>query len=391
MRTGWGSNDTYALLDVGPLGHGHQHQDSLNLVLMPYGRYMLWDGGGGQYQQDIFRTYAIGTFNHNTVVIDNLPQKRDTSTGDGMGTGSPDTPSPVWQTSSDFDYIQGSYIDGYGNITYNVASHHREVLFIKGAQQIFVVVDRLLPNDANEHLYTVIWNLKTTNTSTENALKAVLSQDYNVGNLAVVPLASVSATNVSRHVAENNGNTLWGWDVSRNSPFNIPDTALLHERKAAGIQYFVTLLVPLPPSRSVPSSSVSSTKQTDQFTYSVTFSSGTVLDIKLSQNSTQGGMLVHFGDNAFYSPNYNATSSTPSTTTSSSSSTSSSPLLSTTGTESTGVSMYPSLLLLVLAHKERAQHRNTRRNHCDLQLMIFLEIFNKFFKGNISLNIKPIP
>jgi hypothetical protein len=47
------------------------------------------------------------------------------------------------------------------------------------------------------------------------------SQDAKVGNFAILPLASVSTTNVSKHVAEQDGSLLWGWDISRDAPYCI--------------------------------------------------------------------------------------------------------------------------------------------------------------------------
>ena len=57
-------------------------------------------------------------------------------------------------------------------------------------------------------------------------LQMFYSQDPKVGNVAILPLASVSSTTVTQHVAED-GNMLWGWDVTRAIPYCIPSSLLL--------------------------------------------------------------------------------------------------------------------------------------------------------------------
>ncbi len=79
MRSGWETDASYyAVLDAGPLGYGHVHQDKLNLVVWAWGRELLFDGGGGSYERSKWRAYATDTFGHNTVLVDGKPQRRQT-------------------------------------------------------------------------------------------------------------------------------------------------------------------------------------------------------------------------------------------------------------------------------------------------------------------------
>jgi hypothetical protein len=46
MLSGWGDDDLYACIDVGPFGYGHQHEDKLSLVVYAYGKELITDPSG---------------------------------------------------------------------------------------------------------------------------------------------------------------------------------------------------------------------------------------------------------------------------------------------------------------------------------------------------------
>ena len=76
MRSGWGADGNYLLFRVGPLGMNHQHQDSLGVTVWAYGRELIFDGGGGSNEKSKWRQWAISSFAHNTVVVDDMAQNR---------------------------------------------------------------------------------------------------------------------------------------------------------------------------------------------------------------------------------------------------------------------------------------------------------------------------
>eukprot|EP00026_Physarum_polycephalum_P003409 Phypoly_transcript_03420.p1 GENE.Phypoly_transcript_03420~~Phypoly_transcript_03420.p1 ORF type:complete len:546 (+),score=64.25 Phypoly_transcript_03420:786-2423(+) len=242
FRTGWGTNDTYALFDAAGLGAGHWHQDKLNFIIDSFGRHMLYDGGGGQYEQSKWRNYAIDTPSHNTILVDGQPQRRpNPSPSDPLGMGNPNTPVPIWQPSPIQDYAVGYYMDNYGSSP--IAQHRREVLFVKSPLQAFIVVDTLTPNDTKSHNYQVLWNILSTKYYNLSKYQLVATNDSEIPNLAVVALAV--NTSVASYIAVNTSTQILGWDVDRNPPFQIPALEVIHTKNGQGVQQFVSLLLPL--------------------------------------------------------------------------------------------------------------------------------------------------
>ncbi len=91
MRTGWDRAATVVYFDGGPAGRAHIHQDKLSVLLWSYGKEIIFDAGGGMYDNSRFREYDVSTFAHNTVLVDGLGQCRPRS---------PETWGPVdgaWQ------------------------------------------------------------------------------------------------------------------------------------------------------------------------------------------------------------------------------------------------------------------------------------------------------
>jgi hypothetical protein len=289
MRSGWGFTDNYALFDVAALGARHYHQDKLNLLIDAYGRRLLYDGGGGEYEDSKFRDFAIDTPSHNTVLVDGLPQRRTVTNADPLGYGNSKTPPPVWQTNATFDYAAGHYIDNFGSKP--IASHRREVLFSKKTIQLFVVVDTLVPTDTNRHNYTALWNLLSTKYEFD-ATHAVYTTDASKANLAVVPLLTTGLS-VAPYVAVNKSSELWGWDVDRNPPFQIPALEILHSKAGTGPQQIVTLLLPLMPNQAYP---IKSIKSSSPNIFLIIFDGANSVEVTIGPNN-DGGINVRYISN----------------------------------------------------------------------------------------------
>lgn len=241
MRSGWDTGACYAVLDAGPLGYSHVHQDKGNLVLWAWGRELLFDSGGGSYETSKFRTYATDTFGHNTVLVDNLPQRRQTKNRAANVSKAPIDAG--WKTTPAFDFAQSVYEDGYGTETDKIATHTRRILFVKGDVPFFVVSDVMAPSDSKDHTYQARWNLLTTATKTNEATRAVDTTDADKPNLVVVPLLSgVEVRSVSAQTEPE----VLGWHVRKDmDPQYVPATTVLHTKKGAGEQRLLTLLLPL--------------------------------------------------------------------------------------------------------------------------------------------------
>ncbi|MBN1641006.1 MAG: alginate lyase family protein, partial [Anaerolineae bacterium] len=76
MRTDWSPDALWALVDGGPFGYGHQHEDKGNVLLHAYGRLLLAEGGNYAYDSSEMRRYVLSTRAHNTIRVDGQDQNR---------------------------------------------------------------------------------------------------------------------------------------------------------------------------------------------------------------------------------------------------------------------------------------------------------------------------
>jgi len=254
MRSGWERDACYLGFDFGPVGYRHAHQDKLNLVLWSYGRQILFDPGTMDYSDTPMIAYSRDTFSHNTVLVDDRPQRRKwyaDPTPDG-------TPYEVredvkWASSDASDFAAGVYDAHYGlagasdsypykdggnfNEGWGLpATHHRRVLFVK--PDLYVVADTLVSKDGESHDYDVRWHLDSTATEVDGL--AVRTADAELPNLEIVPLDAEGLTvKVTSAQVEPE---LLGWKVRKTAE---PATTTQHLKAGNGTARFLTLLAPL--------------------------------------------------------------------------------------------------------------------------------------------------
>lgn len=156
MRTDWTPNASYLAFDVGPLGaSGHRHQDKLSFTMWKGDEELVFEDGGGQYDNSPFRSYARSGYDHNILLVDGLVQKRDT----------PDTVSaPIdakWSTTVTEDRATGIYDQGFGDNMDNLATHTRTIVFDKKADA-FTITDDAVSADGNAHGYKIQFHVDAT-------------------------------------------------------------------------------------------------------------------------------------------------------------------------------------------------------------------------------------
>ncbi|NQT16548.1 MAG: heparinase II/III family protein, partial [Planctomycetes bacterium] len=76
MRSGWEADDRYLLFESGPFGIGHQHEDKLSMFIYALGRVLLTEAGTYSYDRSKYRRYVLGTWAHNTILVDGQQQHR---------------------------------------------------------------------------------------------------------------------------------------------------------------------------------------------------------------------------------------------------------------------------------------------------------------------------
>jgi len=223
----------------------HQEQDSLGVNVWAYGRELIFNSGGGPYEQSKWRQWAVSAFAHNTVVVDGLAQNRPMNRSDPFHDPNMLSQGPIdadWQTNAAFDFASSDYAQGYGPLRKLIASQRRDVLFLK--PNIFVVADRMHPNDSAPHQFQARWQLLTTSSRIEPSTKALVTEDDGRPNIAVVPML-VDHLTVSSASAQEAPEIL-GWDFhTGGGSALVPATTLLHTVTGSGPRLILTLIVPL--------------------------------------------------------------------------------------------------------------------------------------------------
>jgi hypothetical protein len=155
MRSGWAAEDRFMIVDAGPYGIAHQHEDNLSFELFAYGDYLITDPGSYRYNYDSpWRKFMVSSLAHNTVVVDHQGQNRRIR----RALYATKQPLPHrLEASSGLVVFRGTYDSGYGPGAALKVAHTRTVLFVRG--RYWVVIDRLVPEDTGEHLYEALFML----------------------------------------------------------------------------------------------------------------------------------------------------------------------------------------------------------------------------------------
>ena len=240
MRSDWSADATYLCFDVGPLGKGHMHQDKLNINIFKGNEELIFDDGGGQYEESEARWYALSGYDHNTVLVDGLPEKRK------MPEKLDEPNDAHFITREDFDYAMGEYTDTFGKKFDNLsrpATWRREVAFFK--PDFFAVVDTVKSADEKPHDYELLFQLDTTHYELaeeyKNALIGRFGRKYDVLLLPFDGEGEVSLSAVSGRVEPS----LRGWYNGRNEAHLHEALTVGREIKGVNDFKFTTLIFPL--------------------------------------------------------------------------------------------------------------------------------------------------
>jgi len=251
MRSGWERDATYAVFDVGPLGTDHVHQDKLNLVVWAYGRELLFDNGGGSYEESDWREYGADTHSHNAVLVDGLGQRRVRKTKADRESTSPIDAD--WQVTPDEISATAAYVGGWGDDpreelrpeSAELATHRRTVRYFP--PDVFLVIDDLASADGRSHHYELRWNLRTENVAPHDAYDAVATADQDQPNLLIVPVGDhPPAVTLVKGRTGASWREFAGWDLGKRGEPARETITVCHELRGDGHQRFATLLVALP-------------------------------------------------------------------------------------------------------------------------------------------------
>ena len=236
MRSGFGAEDSYAMLESAPFGFAHQHEDKLMVLLWAYGKEMLTDIGGYRYDTSDMRQYCLSSYSHNTAIVDGMGQNRR----NGYQWHKEDIKKRAqlrYGEREKFVIAEGVYDEGYGPDKL-AAVHTRELLWLKEgvegfASPFYLVLDRFEAQEA--HTYETLWHASSDCRYTEWACGVDFDYRDNV-HLCVLTSADLR---VARGQSEP---YLCGW-LPQSEGAHQPSPVAIGKKEGADVR-IATLLYP---------------------------------------------------------------------------------------------------------------------------------------------------
>ena len=245
MRSGWDKNACYLLLDAGPFGTGHQHEDKLSLVVHAFGRTVIPEAGRYSYDASKWREYSLLTPSHNTVMVDGLSQRHRAVRASWESKQPVDT---IWQTNELVDYASASYTLGYGRNENVPVNHHREVLFIK--PRLWLVVDRLHAKDKKPHTYESLFHLNADEVDADPETGVVVTTNPTGANVALLP---IEAKDWQLDIVKGQEEpTVQGWLTTNRHNVLRPVPTAVYRYKTDGDATIAYLIAPLRQGEALP-------------------------------------------------------------------------------------------------------------------------------------------
>lgn len=267
MRTGWDSNARYLFFDVGPFGHGHQHEDKLNFTIHAYGENLLIDPGNYAYDESEMRRHIVSSYAHNVIHVDGKDQHRR---GLDSNRYVVKEPNPFkWKSTENFDYASAGFgflpEEGFGDGRDKTVSHTRHILFVKNyftkkqentENDYWLVVDKLEPNDKDPHTYESMFHLDVERVTIDSNTNLVLTKNYQSANLAIIPVID---ENLSVKIIRGQKEPfLQGWmPINENDNYRVrPLPTAVFKKTDKGTSFFVYVFYPLQKEEVLPVNSV---------------------------------------------------------------------------------------------------------------------------------------
>jgi hypothetical protein len=199
MRTGWDRDALWALVDAGPYGAAHQHEDKLNLELFAYGTRFIVDPGIASYLDDPWTHYSRSTAAHNTVLVDGRGQDRRSNVPrERYRVERPE--EALWGSGKHVDWLWAPYQDGYAGIdgSANLAGagglvHSRLVLFVK--PRFWVIWDTL--SGQGEHEMSVLYHFAPMLVQYHDQDGTVRSNRLGLANMELLPLGTPGGVEIA--------------------------------------------------------------------------------------------------------------------------------------------------------------------------------------------------
>jgi hypothetical protein len=247
MRSDWGAQARYMLMDAGPFAGPHGHEDKLSIELSAYGQPFIVDPGCYTYNsRDPYRAYFASSRAHSTAMLAGKSQIRRWNQ-DLLRPKAGRREAAVWVSEPAFDYVEGAYRDGYASFQLRkprdaaVVSdvvHVRKVLFVKPTY--WLIVDEL-SSTGGEHDYEVLFNLAPSVQVKRTALGMRLDCD---GNEARLYLAISATDSCEINCVSGATDPIQGWYADGWQAHKLPTTSIICTVKKTRFAVLTTLLYP---------------------------------------------------------------------------------------------------------------------------------------------------
>lgn len=248
MRSDWSLDARYLLMDCGPFGGVHGHEDKLSIEVCAYGQPFLVDPGSYTYNSDDpFRTHLVSSMAHNTVLVDGLSQVRRWQE-QHRAPQSGVCENVEWLSTDSFDFAEATYSDGYGTYSFKFpeqpqidrsVTHRRSVLFVKPSY--WLVIDEMEADGIHEYqrLFQSAEDIEMRKVETGVCLRATASG-------ATLQVLNPIAEQVELHCLTGNEDPLAGWVSNGQRNHKQPAMQLIMTSTATDTESLLTLIYPAP-------------------------------------------------------------------------------------------------------------------------------------------------
>jgi hypothetical protein len=247
MRSDWTREARYLFFDAGPYGGHHGHEDKLSIEVFAYGQPFIVDSGSYTYEkEDPYRNYFVGSYGHNTILVDGQSQIR-------RWNNKHMTPKPAkgnharWISQLDFDYVNSTYSEGYSRFSLKKPKspeiiedviHKRRILFVK--PDYWIMVDEIRAIDL--HDYQLLFHTPPEIVvKMEDDQKVILGTESNHTRLCLLP---VNSRDIKVQWLCGAEKPIQGW-YSMDHHLKVPSTTVIYEKKNCRSTTFATLLYPV--------------------------------------------------------------------------------------------------------------------------------------------------
>jgi hypothetical protein len=293
MRSDWGSQARWGLMEAGPFGAGHQHEDKLQLIIHAYGKYLLVDPGNYAYNNSKWRQYIYRSYAHNVIHIDGKEQYRRGRDWNRYVIEEP--MEHVWQTSAWFDYVAASYgerVEERYRWDELPAVWKRHVLFVKDPRpqyrhprSYWLVVDELRPTDNEPHLYESMFHLDVSEVEVYPDNR-VISLDEEGANLAIVPAADIPLE--IEVIKGQEEPFVQGW-IPEGDYGVRPIPTVYFKQERSGLTRFIYVFYPLDEGADLPVTKVElASAKPERIDVRVHFMGGEVDELSVGENMEEG-------------------------------------------------------------------------------------------------------